>query len=118
MNSCPRVLGCLILAAVGLALTAFTARATDTPKRSPLADVAALDKPITLTETKIPLGELIQKVAAESGVKLTAHPTTADEPVAVVVKELPARELLVQLADLLDYLWIRQGKEGAWRYEL
>jgi hypothetical protein len=104
------IAACGLLAPAGLA--------AEEPRRSPLAGVAALDKPITLSNTRIALGEVVQKVAAETGVKLTAHPTTADEPVAVVVKELPARELLVQLAELLDYLWVRQGKEGAWRYEL
>jgi hypothetical protein len=94
--------------------------------RSPLAGVAALDKPVTYTETKIPLGELVQKVAADTGVKLTATPEVADEPVSVVVKELPARQLLEEVADLLDYQWVRCGKEagargeavGGWRYEI
>jgi hypothetical protein len=74
---------------------------------SPLEGAKALDKPVTYTETKIPLGELVQKVAADTGVTLTAAPGVADEPVAVVVKAMPARELLEQLADLLDYQWAR-----------
>jgi hypothetical protein len=93
---------------------------TPRPQRphSPLAGVAALDKPVTLTETKIPLGELVQKVAADTGVKLVASPEVADEPVAVVVKDLPARELLEQVAELLDYLWSKRGKPGEERYEI
>ena len=55
----------------------------------------------------MPLGELVPKVSADTGVRLTSAPSVADEPVAVVVKELPARELLEQLADLLDYRWQR-----------
>jgi hypothetical protein len=94
------------------------ATAAEPRPRSPLADAKELEKPITVTETKIPLGELVQKVAAGTGVKLIALPEVADEPVAVVVKELPARELLEQLAELLDYRWSRRGKEGEWRYEI
>jgi hypothetical protein len=86
--------------------------------RSPFEGVAALAKPMSYTETKIPLGELVQKVAADTGMKLVASPEVADEPVAVVVKDLPARELLDQVADLLDYLWSRRGKPGAERYEI
>jgi hypothetical protein len=85
---------------------------------SPLEGVKALDKPVTCTETKIPLGELVQKVAADTGAPLTAAPGVADEPVAVVVKDLPARELLEQLADLLDYRWMREGKPEAPRYQV
>ena len=78
----------------------------EAPVRSPLQDVAALEKPVTLTETKIPLGELLQKVAAATGIKLVATADVADEPVAVVVKELLARELLKQLAELLDEFFV------------
>src|SRR5207253_4160262 len=85
---------------------------------SVLAGVDALVKPFSCAETKIPLGELVQKVAAETGVTLAAARRVADEPVAVVVKEYSARQLLEQLADLLDYQWERQGSEGHWRYEI
>src|SRR5438309_645030 len=74
---------------------------------SVLEGVKELEKPVTYAETKIPLGELVQKVAQDTGVDLTAAKDVADEPVAVVVKEMPARELLEQLADLLDYRWAR-----------
>jgi hypothetical protein len=88
------------------------------PRPSPLAGVKALDKPVTLTETKIPLGELVQKLAAETGALLVATRDVADEPVSVVVKDLPARELLEQLADLLEYTWSKRGKAGEERYEI
>jgi hypothetical protein len=86
--------------------------------RSVLERVPGLDRRVTYTETGIPLGELVRKVAADTGATLVAAPEVADEPVAVVVEDLPARELLEQLADLLDYLWGRRGKDGAWRYEI
>jgi hypothetical protein len=94
------------------------AGSADQRPRSVLEGEKALDQPVTETETKIPLGELVQKVGADTGAPLTAAPEVADEPVAVVVKALPARELLEQLAELLDYRWARHGKEGAWRCEI
>jgi hypothetical protein len=84
------------------------AAGSEQPRPSPLKGVAALEKPVTYTETKIPLGELVHKVAADTDVPLTASREVADEPVAVVVKGLPARELLQQLAELLDYTWSRR----------
>jgi hypothetical protein len=60
----------------------------------------------------------VQKVAADTGAPLTAAREVADEPVAVVVKALPACRLLDELADLLDYRWRREGKEGESRYEI
>ena len=62
-----------------------------------------LEKPVTYSETKIPLGELLARVAADTGVALTAASDVADEPVAVVATDVPARELMDQLAELLDY---------------
>lgn len=76
--------------------------------RSVLLKVAGLDKRVTYSETKIPLGELVTKIAEETAVPLTAAKDVADEPVAVVVKDFPARELLEQLADLLGYQWSRR----------
>src|SRR5216684_4958777 len=99
----------LLAGSLVLALPTFAEQA-GVPHPSVLAGMAALEKPVTYTETKIPLGELVQKVAADTGVKLTAASAVADEPVAVVVKQMPARELLEQLADLLDYRWARRGK--------
>src|SRR5207244_4206733 len=99
------------LALLAAAAFLFSFRlAAASPERkvaNPLDGVKELGKPVSYTETKIPLGELVAKVGADTGVALTASAEVADEPVAVVVKELPARELLEQVADLLDYRWSR-----------
>jgi len=54
-------------------------------ERFAIESVKELEQPITLTETKIPLGELVQKVAADTGAPLSAAPEVADEPVAVPI---------------------------------
>jgi hypothetical protein len=108
MTHCVPLKRWTLIAAMTAVLPAL-ARATDDRSRSPLAGVKELAKPVTYSETKIPLGELVARVAADTGVTLTATPGVSDEPVAVVVKEMPARELLEQLAELLDYQWMRHS---------
>jgi beta-lactamase regulating signal transducer with metallopeptidase domain len=114
-----------LIAVVVVALGLFLAAAVAAPSgersvasKHVLSDVRELDKRVTFTETKIPLGELVQRIAADTGARLTAVPEVADEPVAVVVREIPARELLEQLADLLDYTWSRRGKGEQMRCEI
>ena len=64
---------------------------------------------MTYAEEKIALAELVEKVAAETKVALTAHVDVADEPLAIYVKDMPARELLEQVAELFDYRWSRRA---------
>jgi hypothetical protein len=96
------------IAALGV-LPSLAAGAEKQP-RSVLEDMRALDKLVTYTETRVSLGELVQKVAGDTGVSLTAAMDVADEPVAVVVKAFPARALLEQIADLLQYRWTRRAR--------
>jgi hypothetical protein len=98
-----------LVAGLAALVLAGASHAEEPRPPSVLAGVKALDKPVSFSETRIPLGELVQKVAAETGAPLTAAPAVADEPVAVAVHALPARELLEQLADLLDYQWARHS---------
>jgi hypothetical protein len=93
---------------LGCALPVFAAAASESRPRSVLANAPELEKRVTYSETKISLGELVAKVSSDTGVPLTAARDVADEPVAVVVTDFPARELLEQLADLLDYRWSRR----------
>jgi hypothetical protein len=79
---------------------------------SVLAEYPDLDRRISYAAPKVALGELVAKVAAETGVPLSAAATVADEPVAVAVTNVPARELLERLAALLGYRWNRAPKTG------
>jgi hypothetical protein len=128
------ILGGLLFGALGPALSGIAAvskqaqgetgsvessRSASPTRRSALADVPELDKPVTYAEEKIALSDLVRKVAADTGVTLTAHQDVADEPVAVYVKEIPARELLEQIADLWDYRWSRRsGVQASGRPDL
>jgi hypothetical protein len=104
----PSLVLVLILSVLACKLSALAEPGESRP-RSVLSNVRGLEKTVTYSETKIPLGELVAKLAAETGVPLTAVRGVADEPVAVVVTDFPARELLEQLAELLDYRWSRRG---------
>src|SRR5205823_4616918 len=99
-----------ILAWLLAGVSTFALVGTGAQQRSPsiLDDVPGLDRPVTYTETKIPLGELVHTVAIDTGVSLAAVKEVADEPVAVVGREMPARRLLEELAELLDYQWTRR----------
>lgn len=90
----------------------------DGPRPSVLRTISALSNPVSYTETKISLGGLVSKIAADTGVSLVAARAVADEPVAVVVRELPASQVLEEVADLLGYSWRRTSHEGAGRYEI
>jgi hypothetical protein len=116
MTTRREALGWIVGGAATLVLPA--AGAEPARERSALEDVAGLETPVTIAEAKIPLGELVARIAAETGVSLRAAREVADEPVALVVREMPARELLEEFAHLLDYRWSRRGREGAWRYEI
>jgi hypothetical protein len=117
MKHCLMICACWIASVLSTGLLGFSAERERHP-RSPLDRVTALERPVTFSETKIPLGELVRKVANETGSALAASQEVADEPVAVVVRNMEARRLLEQVADLLDYQWSRRGQAGAWRYEI
>src|SRR5262249_45907394 len=107
------ILGWLLCGIVGLARPGMGA---EKQSGSVLAGAPALEQPVTYSETKIALVELVRKVAADTGVPLAVAKDVADEPVAVVVKGLPARELLEQIAALLDYQWRPREGDGGQGY--
>lgn len=86
--------------------------------KSVLDDLPGMQRPVTYSEARIPLGELVRRVAAETGVRVYADRTTADEPAAVVVTGMPAARLLNEVARFFDYRWGREGNPDAWRYRL
>lgn len=100
-----------------LGLCAASSEPAPRPK-SVLDDVPGLERRVTFAETKISLGELLQRVAKETGARVYADRSTADEPAAVVVTDMPAAQLLNQLAQLFDYRWGREAAASGPRYRL
>src|SRR5439155_16284614 len=62
------------LIAVMALVPAAGAADAETRPRSVLADIKALDQPVSYSETKIPLGELVEKIATGTGVRLAPAP--------------------------------------------
>ena len=98
--------------------TQVSAAAPENGSKSVLADVDPLKQPVSFSETKIPVGELLQKISKATGVPLYADRPISDEPLAVVVDKMPAVRLLEEIATFLDYRWRREGKADARSYVL
>src|SRR5205823_12766666 len=64
------------------------------------------------------LADLCARLSAETGIRIAAGASVADEKVTLFCKELPLRDVMRQLSRPFGYTWLRSGKEGAYRYEL
>jgi hypothetical protein len=94
---------------VALVLLLVAPAAGAPPKRSPFAEDARLDVPVTVRWKRVPLSEALLEVSRAARVRLAAAPYVADEPVIAAASGLPARSLLEQIAALTHFTWIRSG---------
>jgi hypothetical protein len=79
---------------------------------------ARLVQKVTLQSKATSLEDLCQELSRQTRVKLTAGRGVADEKATVLVKELPARDVMRAVARLFGYVWARSGSQGAYRYAL
>jgi hypothetical protein len=93
----------------------------DRPQRtSVLAGEPALERRISLSERESYLGELLDRLTAETGVSLEASDRVAPisgYSLSVVVRNLPARDLLEELPVLFGFgrdrwFWERRRRDG------
>ncbi|HTE16950.1 MAG TPA: hypothetical protein VK689_01045, partial [Armatimonadota bacterium] len=120
MRSLRALAFCLILATVPLAGPAGTAAAEAEP--SILSSDARLAKRVTLSAYRIHLGELLERLSAETGVPLATderHSLISGRELAVVVHDRPAAEVLDAVARLYNFppdrwYWAREkrGRRG------
>lgn len=96
----------LLLLACGGLIPIPTAAAPRTV--SPLQSESRLSAPITLRLRQAPLCDLAALVSRETGVSLHTSEDTADERVTLFVRERPAREVLLKVAEHFDYSWVVQ----------
>lgn len=101
-----------------LVVFALAANAGAASGEASLLEDARLAKQVTLKLRKTPLSEVAAELSRQTGVTLRTTAEVADEPAVVWVTEQPAREVMRQLAALLDYRWTRSGPAGEYRYEL
>ncbi len=68
-----------------------------------------LDKPVTVRWSKTSLYDALTELSKATGVTLAPERSRVDEPIMASASQLPARELLKQIAELNHYSWIRNG---------
>ena len=64
------------------------------------------------------LSDLCEKLKSDTGIRVTAGPSVADEKVTLFCEKRPLREVMRQLSRPFGYTWLRSGKPGEYRYEL
>jgi len=86
-------------------------------KRAQLVD-PRLQREVTLHVKAASLEELCAELKEQTRVDLSATAGVRDEKVTVLVKDMPARNVLRAVARLFGYVWARSGEDGEYRYAL
>ena len=77
-------------------------------RRRPRNDLG-LARPVTLAVKATALSDLCDQLRRETGIKLTAGPSVADEKVTVFCKSAPLRDVMRLLSRPFGYTWLRSG---------
>jgi hypothetical protein len=77
-----------------------------------------LAREVTCAFKATALSDLCDRLRADTGIRLVAGPTVADEKVILFGEKQPLREVMRQLSQPFGYTWLRSGKAGEYRYEL
>jgi hypothetical protein len=100
------------------AVIAFANPARAVPIDPSFSGDRRLEAKVSLLRRKTPVDRVLREVQERTGVSLTAAPEVSAEPVIVVVAERPAREVLSELAALLQFQWRRTGQTEPHGYQL
>jgi hypothetical protein len=79
---------------------------------------ARLFQKVTLQLKGASVEELCRELERQTRVRLRPSRGVRDEKATVLVKDLPARDVMRAVARLFGFLWARTGEEGSYRYEL
>lgn len=74
-----------------------------------LGEDPRLARRISVDWSKTTLYEALREVSKQTGVYVTPERARVDEPLMAAVSDLPAHELLTQIARLFNYSWVRSG---------
>lgn len=82
---------------------------------------ARLDQKVTIEVVHTKLADVVADLSKQTGVSIKAGTNTKDwkpreRKVTIFAKDVPAGELMNQIADLLGYQLTSEGKQGAWKY--
>jgi hypothetical protein len=85
-------------------------------------EVAIIDprlaRVVTLEQKATALSDLCERLRSETGIRLEAGQSVADEKVSVFCTKTPLRDVMRQLGRPFGYTWLRSGKQSEYRYEL
>jgi RNA polymerase sigma-70 factor (ECF subfamily) len=77
-----------------------------------------LTQKVTLTFKGTALSDVCAHLQSETGIRLEAGLSVADEKVTVFCAKLPLRDVMRQLSRPFGYTWLRSGTKDEYRYEL
>src|SRR4029077_12349585 len=77
-----------------------------------------LTRTVTLAVKATALADLCEQLHRDTGIRIAAGPSGADEKVTLFCERLPLREVMRQLSRPFGYTWLRSGTPGQYRYEL
>jgi hypothetical protein len=99
-------------------LDTHIAAAVESYKREAAIVDARLAREVSLAFKATSLSDLCERLRADTGIRLEAGRSVADEKVTIFCKEMLLREVMRQLSRPFGYAWLRSGKPGEYRYEL
>jgi RNA polymerase sigma-70 factor (ECF subfamily) len=73
---------------------------------------------VTLDFKGMALSDVCEHLRTETGVRVAAGASVADEKVTLFCQKMPLREVMRQLSRPFGYTWLRSGTPGQYRYEL
>ncbi|MBB6049975.1 hypothetical protein [Armatimonas rosea] len=79
---------------------------------------ARLQKRVTLAKKAVSFGELLDAIAKETGISISATRSVADDKLTVFCKDKPLRELMRQVTQHFGFVWERTGAEPEFVYRL
>ena len=77
-----------------------------------------LQKRVTLAKKAVSFGELLDAIAKETGVSISATRSVADDKLTVFCKDKPLRDLMRQVTQHFGFVWERTGSEPEFVYRL
>ena len=77
-----------------------------------------LQKRVTLAKKAVSFGDLLDAIAKETGVNISATRSVADDKLTVFCKDKPLRELMRMITQHFGFVWERTGSEPQFVYRL
>jgi hypothetical protein len=77
-----------------------------------------LAREVSVQQKATALADLCDDLRSETGIRLEAGRSVADEKVTLFCRQLPLRDVMRQLSRPFGYTWLRSGRQNEYRYEL